>query len=504
MAVHLEERRDAPLLQIRQVSKKYGDVEVLRDIDFSLRASTVHGVIGQNGAGKSTLVGIVSGIVVPDSGEVLLSGVPIEKGSPKASLSVGIATVYQELSLLSELSVYENMFLGDEIVRDHRLCKNEMIEKTSSLLLELGGQEIDPTSKTWRLSLAQRQLVEIARCVRRNVEVLILDEPSAVLGAHELSTLFELIRRLNARGTGVIYISHRLSEVEHISDQITVLRDGKVSLLQDKSNFVRQELIRAMIGEELNSQSSQGLSSSNESCFSVDELKLHEDDKEGISFKLATGEILGVIGHTGSGRSRLLKSLVGLERVRGGSVSLSGSRYVGRKLKKLNRSGVRYLPEDRKKLGLFLNRSITDNIIVSDLLQFSVFGFLNHKRIANAVIKFYTKLGIRAQGIEQIVARLSGGNQQKVLLARTMISDPRILLLDEPLRGVDVGAKAEIIAAIKDHVARGNAAIVVSSELADIVALAHRVLVMRDGLAHQVIDKSDIDENYLAITVENS
>lgn len=504
MLNRLEERDTVPLLQVVQVTKKYGETPVLKDVDFSLLESSTHGVIGQNGAGKSTLVGVVSGIVVPDAGQIFLSGEDVELGNPRHALRAGIATVYQELSLLSELAVYENMFLGDEIIKKHRLDSKAMIEQTASLLSDLGAHGIDPASKTWRLSLAQRQIVEIARCVRRNVKVLILDEPSAVLGSGELSTLFELIKRLNARGTGVIYISHRLAEVEQVSDQITVLRDGKVALLQDKSNFERQKLIKAMIGDEVSFRANTHTTISGSDVFSVESLKLHSDDSVGISFELSPGEILGVAGHTGSGRSRLLKSLVGLEQVVGGSVELDGKKYSAKDLKKLSQRGVRYLPEDRKKLGLFLDRSICENIIVSDVKSLSVLGFLNAKKIAITAQEFYSKLRIRARGLEQTVVRLSGGNQQKVLLARTMLSGPRILLLDEPLRGVDVGAKTEIIEAIKDHVARGNLAIVVSSELADLTSLTNRVLIMRGGTAHSFINKSELDENELALAVENS
>lgn len=504
MLNRLEGRGLTPLLQVESVSKKYGDNVVLANIDFSLQAGTVHGVIGQNGAGKSTLVGIISGIVVPDSGEVRVSDKSIEHGNPRAALSAGIATVYQELSLLPELAVYENMFLGDEIVKNRRLDSSEMIEQTRALLSELGGYGIDAASRTWRLSLAQRQIVEIARCVRRNVKVLILDEPSAVLGSSEISTLFELIKRLNARGTGVIYISHRLAEVEQISDQITVLRDGCSALLQSRENFDRQKLIRAMIGNESSFRETSHTKISATNAFSVVGLKLHNNDEVGISFTLLGGEILGVAGHTGSGRSSLLKGLAGLGGVIGGSIEIEGVRYEGKDLKKLKGLSVRYLPEDRKKLGLFLDRSIRDNIVVSDVSALSKFGILNLKKIMSITQELFIKLEIRAQGLDQQVSRLSGGNQQKVLLARTMLSAPQVLLLDEPLRGVDVGAKTEIIAAIKSHVALGNVALVVSSELADIIALTNKVLILRNGATYSLMSKPNLDENELALAVENS
>jgi ribose transport system ATP-binding protein len=500
----LEEGKSTPLLQVVQVNKKYGETSVLSDVDFALSEGSVHGVIGQNGAGKSTLVGVISGIVVPDSGQIYLSGESIEFGNPRFALSAGITTVYQELSLLSELCVFENMFLGDEIVKKHRLDIKAMIAQTANLLADLGDHGIDPISKTWRLSLAQRQIVEIARCVRRNTKVLILDEPSAVLGSDELSTLFELIKRLNARGTGVIYISHRLAEVEQISDRITVLRDGKVALLQDRPNFTRQKLINAMIGDDNSFQPHLRTKISGGAIFSVNGLKLHSDDPVGITFKLSPGEILGVAGHTGSGRSRLLKALVGLEKVVDGSVELDGKSYGANELKRLNQLGVRYLPEDRKTLGLFLGRSTCENMIVTDVKSLSNVGFLNARKIVEVAQKLYSKLGIRARGLGQTVARLSGGNQQKVLLARAMLSGPSILLLDEPLRGVDIGAKTEIIEAIKDHVAKGNFAIVVSSELADLISMTNRVLVMRAGAAHRLVNKPELDESELVFAMESS
>jgi len=500
----LEEGNSVPLLQVVQVNKKYGETSVLIDVDFALLQGSVHGVIGQNGAGKSTLVGVISGLVEPDSGKVYLENELVKLGDPRFALSAGIATVYQELSLLPELAVYENVFLGDEIVTRRNLDRREMIYQTGKLLSELGGHGIDPTSKTWRLSLAQRQIVEIVRCVRRNVKVLILDEPSAVLGSGELSILFELIKRLNAKGTGVVYISHRLAEVEKISDQITVLRDGKVALIQDKKNFVRQKLIDAMIGKETKLRTDFYSPISVGAKFSVDGLKLHSGDSVGISFELLPGEILGVAGHTGSGRSRLLKALVGLEQAFDGSVELDGKKYLSSELKKLRQLGVRYLPEDRKTLGLFLDRSICENIIVSDVKSLSSAGFLNTRRISTIAQEFYSKLRIRARGLGQMVTRLSGGNQQKVLLARTMFSGASVLLLDEPLRGVDIGAKIEIIEAIRDHAARENFVIVVSSELPDLVLLANKVLIMGNGASQGLITHSDLDENKLAHAVENS
>lgn len=500
----LEEGGIAPLLQVIQVSKRYGETDVLKDVDYSVSQGSIHGIIGQNGAGKSTLVGIISGVVLPDAGEIILSGEPLRFGSPREALQAGIATVYQELSLLSELTVFENMFLGDEILRGRHLDNSQMIDQTRTLLAELGGEGIDPLRKTWRLSLAQRQLVEIARCVRRNVKVLILDEPSAVLGASELSTLLELLEHLKSRGTGVIYISHRLAEVEQVSDRITVLRDGYVALRQDRSNFDRQQLVTAMVGEQVRLERHQQVQHVDSSMLSVNRMKLHGGDSEGISFVLGAGEILGIVGHTGSGRSRLLKTLVGIERPVSGVVEMEGAVFSGRALKKLRKRGVRYLPEDRKKLGLFLDRNISQNIVISDIVSLSRFGFLNTPKITRLAQDFYDVLRIRARGLGQRVGRLSGGNQQKVLLARTMLAGPRILLLDEPLRGVDVGAKAEILEAIKSHVSKGNAALVVSSELADIIALTNRVLIMRDGRLHGTLQKPNLDENELALAVANS
>lgn len=504
MATRLEEGERIPLLQVEKVSKKYGENVVLNEVSFSLDTGTVHGVIGQNGAGKSTLVGIISGIVVPDIGEVRVSDTQIEIGNPRAALSAGIATVYQELSLLPELAVYENMFLGDELVINRRLASSEMIKRTNELLSGLGGYGIDATSRTWRLSLAQRQIVEIARCVRRNVKVLILDEPSAVLGSNEISTLFDLIKRLNSRGTGVIYISHRLAEVEQVSDQITVLRDGQTALVQLREKFDRSQMVRAMIGAETSSRQVSLSQNYANKEFSVDRLKLHKNDKDGISFTLSAGEILGVAGHTGSGRSRLLKGLAGLGGAFSGTIRLDGVTLDVKDLKKLKRLSVRYLPEDRKKLGLFLDRSIRENIIISDIKALSKFGFLSFRKINSLAQEFFEKLRIRAQGLDQIVSRLSGGNQQKVLLARTMLSAPQVLLLDEPLRGVDVGAKSEIVDAIKSHVALGNIALVVSSELADIISLTNKILILKNGNAHSLTSKLDLDENELAIAVENT
>ena len=302
----------------------------------------------------------------------------------------------------------------------------------------------------------------------------------------------------------MIYISHRLAEVEQISDQITVLRDGCTALLQSRENFDRPKLIRAMIGNESSFRETAHTKISVTNAVSVDGLKLHNNDEAGISFTLLRGEILGVAGHTGSGRSRLLKGLAGLGGVIGGSIEIDGVKYEGKDLKKLKGLSVRYLPEDRKKLGLFLDRSIRDNIVVSDVSTLSKFGFLNFKKIMLISQEFFIKLRIRAQGLDQLVARLSGGNQQKVLLARTMLSAPQVLLLDEPLRGVDVGAKTEIIDAIKSHVALGNVALVVSSELADIIALTNKVLILRNGATHSLMSKPNLDENELALAVENS
>lgn len=483
-----------PVLRLRGISKSFGGNAALVDVDIDIVPGRVRALLGQNGAGKSTLIAVMSGVHEPDAGSVEVAGELVDIRAPADALALGIVAVYQELSLVPELTVAENLFLGLEPSKGPWLRRREMRTKAGEILERLGSATIPVDAKVRELPVVQQQLVEIGKAMARDARVLILDEPSAVLGRGELERLYALVDRLREQGIAVIYITHRLDEVMRLADDVTVMRDGRRVMDQPLGDLTRHDLIEAMIGRRLEKFETATTDRSGDVVLTVDRVQLPGLPAHGMSFEVRAGEIVGIAGLTGSGRSRLLRALAGLEPILGGTVQVDGSSVRHGSPRAAMGSGLVLVPEDRKRFGLLLERSTTDNLVLSVLPEQSTVGVLRRHGLRKLADSMIDRLGVKVADPDDHVRFLSGGNQQKVVLGRCLATEPRVLLLDEPLRGVDVGAKSEILDIVREVAAAGAAVLAVSSEFEDLMALTDRVMIMRDGDIVGELNGEEVDE----------
>ena len=474
------------MLELRNISKSFGGVTVLQQVAFDVQRAEVHALTGENGAGKSTLMNIVSGVAAPDSGEILWNGRPVRLRSPRDAQALGIAFVHQELALVPQLSVAENIFLGRHPVRNGFVKPREMNRRTSEAL-ESFGHSIDPRRPVASLNLAERQLVEIARAVIFESRLIVMDEPTAPLDDRETGAVFQSIRRLRDRGVSVIYISHRLKEIFEIADRVTVLRDGCRVLTQPARDISHEALIRAMIGDDLK----QHLTPPGPAAARGAEALRIEGR---ANFAVHSGEIVGFAGLAGAGRTRLLESLFGAGAAQA-NLFVNGAHVRLRSPVDAVRAGFALVPDDRKTKGLVLGASILQNIaLASRRAPF----FISPRKEESAANRLMTSLAIKAAGLSQPVLHLSGGTQQKVVLAKWLLAGARVFLLDEPTRGIDIGAKAEIYDVIRALASDGAAVLVASSELEELRALADRILVMHRGrIAGELARSEATDERIM-------
>lgn len=465
------------------LSKSFGGVRALAGIDFDVRAGEVHALLGQNGAGKSTLIKILSGAQRPDSGTIKYRGEPVTFATPRSALEAGIATVYQDPLVYPELSVAENVFMGREL-RDRFGNVDHARErsKVGELLAALGADTAFAQRRIGTLRLAERQLAMIAKALSVDPTVIIFDEPTAILTAAETETLFANVRRLRAGGAAIVYISHRIDELFAIADRVTVLKDGATRGTYRIGDVTAAALIEAMVGSALAAGSEREPAERAEPVLEVCELR-RTGAFQGVSFSLAPGEIVGFFGLVGAGRSEVARAIFGEEPADGGTIVIDGTRIRMTSPRRAKRLGIAYLPEDRKGQGLFGALSIVFNVAVVVLSRLSSGGAVASPRRERALARTYVDaLAIKSSDPLLPVSTLSGGNQQKVVLAKWLASKPRIFILDEPTAGVDVAAKAEIHRIVVDLARRDRiAVIVISSELPEILALADRLLVMRTG-----------------------
>ena len=464
------------LLVARGVSKAYGGVGVLHGVDFDVRPGEIHALMGENGAGKSTLIKILGGAVRPDAGSVHLDGCPLTLGDPQIIRSAGISTVHQEFTLVPDLSVADNIFLGRE--RGVFLRRAEMARAVRAQLDHLGAR-INPSAPVRGLSVAHQQLVEIARAIAIDARVLILDEPSATLSATDVERLFVVLRRLRDAGLGIIYISHRIEEVFALADRVTVLRDGRLVATAAASGIDRAQLIRWMVGRDVSEEFPAREGTPGPLVLSV--RGLHAPPRfTDVSFDLRQGEIVGVAGLVGAGRTSTALAIVGALPARG-SIALRGTPVRFRSPSAAIAQGIAYVTEDRKAQGIFPQMATSGNITLTALSMFARGGLLSIKREAEAAADAGRRFDVRAASLRLPVSTLSGGNQQKVLLARATLKRPVVLLLDEPTRGVDVGARAEIYALMNRLTREGLAILMISSDLPEVLGMSDRVVVMREG-----------------------
>jgi ribose transport system ATP-binding protein len=473
----------APVLEMRHISKHFAGVRALTDAHLSVVAGEVHAVMGENGAGKSTLIKILAGAYAADSGEILIEGVPARMDTPAAALNRGIAVIYQELSLSPNLTVAENIYLGREIRKGISADRKAMEARCGGILESLGAV-FSPGDIVSNLSLAERQLVEIARAIHANARILVMDEPTAALSSHESERLFDLIVDLRARGLAIIYVSHRMAEISRLADRATVLRDGAVVGTINRDEMTAERIVRMMVGRDLAGfYKKEARSEPLEGApfFVVDNVG---DGRQvhGCSFRVRRGEILGIAGLVGSGRTELARLVFGADPKTGGRITLDGNELRIAGPRDAVDCGIVYLTEDRKHLGLFLDMSVRDNINTMVLAADArPGGIVDFPRANSRTRDAIGQLSIRVKTGRSLAGSLSGGNQQKVLLSRLLQPAPRVVILDEPTRGVDIGAKSEIYR-IMDELARGGMGIVfISSELPEIIGVADRVLVMRGG-----------------------
>jgi ribose transport system ATP-binding protein len=483
------------VLEVRGLVKTYPGVEALRGIDFNVRQGEVHCLLGPNGAGKSTLIKCVSGAVEPTAGEILVDGEPLPERDPKAALARGVATIYQELDLVEDLSVAQNVFLGHEPRRGPLLDLGKMRAEAAALLARLGHEKINPRTPVRALRPAAKQIVSVARALSYDARVLIMDEPSAILDSGEVETLFEVVRRLTAEGVGVVYISHRLEEIRRIGDRVTVLADGATAADGIAADTPPEELVRLMIGRKVERLYPERPRGGTDVLLEVRDVRSLPAVR-GVSFEVRAGEVLGIGGLVGSGRSELLRLICGIDPREGGEVIVDGRRLVPNRPDRAIAAGLGLAPEDRKSQGLLLDWDLTKNITLADLGRFS-HGLLDVRGERKAAREQLAALHTVPDDPGRRARELSGGNQQKVVLSRWLLRECRVLLLDEPTRGVDIPSKAEIYRIVTELAGRGLGVVLVSSELEELAGICTRVLVMREGELVAELDGAEATEREL-------
>ncbi|MBU3028917.1 sugar ABC transporter ATP-binding protein [Paracoccus marinaquae] len=485
------------VLALRGVSKSFGPIEVLHGVDLALEPGEVHALIGENGAGKSTIMKILGGFLDPTAGEIVLDGQPVRFASGPEAEAQGIVVIHQEFNLAPDLSVAANIFLGREIGRI-RIDHAAMRARTQALLDRLHSP-IPPGTPIRDLSVPDRQMVEIAKALSRNARVLIMDEPSAVLTHREVGTLYEQIDRLRAEGVAILYCSHRLDEVAHLADRITVLRDGSVVRQALRGELTEDGMAAAMVGRELQDFYPPKGNPSDQPALEVENLTV-PGRVHGVSLRLRKGEVLGIAGLVGSGRTELAEGIVGLLPATG-DIRVEGRAVAIRDLRDAFAAGLAYLTEDRKEAGLLLNKGLRENLTLATLERFGNWRLDTGAEDA-ALDRATQDFDIRAPSREMVAGKLSGGNQQKLLLAKTMLPYPQIIIIDEPTRGIDVGTKQQIYAFIRKLADEGRSLIVISSEMTEVIGLADRVLVMREGrLAGQVEGDAMTEDNIVRLAM---
>ena len=480
-----------PFLAVRGVTKRFPGVIALDGVDFDLVQGETHALLGENGAGKSTLVKILSGVIRPDDGELILDGEPVRLSPPSVARSLGISTVYQELALVPDMTVMQNIFLGrEETMPGLPLLDGASMRRETHRLLRLLAVDVDPDLPVRRLSLATRQVIEIVKALALRSRALIMDEPTSSLSRHETEELFKLIGLLKAEGVGIIYISHRLEEVDRLADRITIMRDGKVVATRARREATSGDLIRLMVGREVADTFPRTEREHDRELLRVEALCVPGRVRD-VSFAVHAGEVLGIAGLVGAGRTEALRAVMGLEPGATGVITVGGrpARIVSPRDAIRERIGL--VPEDRHGQGLVLEMSVQENVSLASLAACSRYGLLLHTRLAELARRYINRLRIKVRNVDVRVSTLSGGNQQKVVLARALAAGSDVLLLDEPTRGIDVGTKYEIYELIDALAREGKGIVLVSSELPEVLGMADRVVVMREGRVSAVFERED-------------
>jgi monosaccharide-transporting ATPase len=491
----------APVLEARDVSKSFPGVRALQNVSFAIRPGEVHALVGENGAGKSTLIKLLTGVYQLDEGELFHRGKPVSFSNPRAAQLVGISTIYQEVNLVPQQSAARNLYLGREPRNKFGLVDFKKMNRDAKALLKDFQIEADVESPLSSLGLGAQQMISVARAIALDANVVIMDEPTSSLEAREVDTLFRLIGRLKSSGVAIVYVSHRLDELYRICDTVTVLRDGKLVHTGPLSELPRVQLVATMLGRELLEQTKRQVGLTEERTGAPSEhivLAAEHLERRGllhdISLDVHPGEVVGLGGLLGSGRSETAKAIMGAQTIDSGDVEIDGKRVKGGSPAHAIQAGIALLPEDRKLEGILPNLSIRDNIALAILPRLSHLGVVSDGKLDAIVESFMKQLNVRAYGPGQKVGTLSGGNQQKVLLARWLCLSPKLMILDEPTRGIDVGAKAEVRATMDDLAKQGLGVLLISSETDELVGQSHRIFVLKDGRVVGTLTGDDVNE----------
>jgi rhamnose transport system ATP-binding protein len=483
----------APRLALQNASKSFGAVHALRDASLELYGGHVRALLGENGAGKSTLVKTLAGVYRPDAGTVLIDGQPVTFHGPVDARDAGIAIIYQEPTLFPDLSVAENVFMGRQpLSAGKRIDKKDLHDKTAELFRQL-GVAIAPERPVRGLSIADQQLVEIAKALSFEARVLIMDEPTAALSGTEVERLFRVTRTLREQGAAVMFISHRLEEIFAICDHVTVMRDGAVTYNGDLAGKTNDDLVRWMVGRDIDQ-----LFPKVESEIGKPVLRVERLTREGVffdvSFEVKAGEIVALSGLVGAGRSEVARAIFGIDRADGGHAEINGRRLPKAKPTAAMRAGIGFVPEDRRQQGLVMDLSIARNATMTRMRSLAPAGIIRAAREKALASEWATRLQLKYHRLDDTVGTLSGGNQQKVVLAKWLATQPRLLIIDEPTRGIDVGTKAEVHRLISELASRGLAVLMISSELPEVLGMADRVLVMHEGRLTGEFSREEADE----------
>ncbi|MFZ4894881.1 sugar ABC transporter ATP-binding protein [Plantibacter sp. Mn2098] len=487
----------APLLSVRGLTKSFAGVQALKGVDLDIVPGEVHCVLGQNGAGKSTLIKTLSGVHQPDGGEIVWQGETISITDPIAALGLGIATMYQELDVVDGLTVAENIFLGHEYATAGVTNRRTTNKRAKEIMTRLGHGDISPGREVATLSAANKQIVSMARALSHNTKLIVMDEPSAVLDSEEVKNLFRVVHELTASGIAVIYISHRLEEIRQIGDRISVIKDGQsVANNLPVSDTPTADLIKLMTGRAVTNvfPVAAPIPADAPVLLSVDGLSLGTVFQD-VTFDIKAGEIVGLAGLVGSGRSEIMETLYGARKATSGTVSVDGKVLPAGSVRAGVHAGMGLSPEERKSQGLILDEPVYRNVTLASFARWAKFGLLNERSERAVSRAELESLELRPADPDRAARTLSGGNQQKILLARWLVHGTRVLLLDEPTRGVDVGARAEIYALIRKLAEAGTAVLVISSEIEEVLGLSDRVLVIAEGRVVHQAPASDIDEH---------
>lgn len=489
-----------PLVQLNKISKAFPGVQALNEVDFEVNSGEVVAIVGENGAGKSTLIKILGGIYEPDSGEIIVDGVKIEHENVRKAKEQGISIIHQEFNLTPNQSVAENIFLGKEPVNKGILGKLKVVDKKhiyreSEKLLNQVGARFAPETLISKLSVANQQIVEIAKSLSTKSKVIIMDEPTSTLGKGEVKTLFEIICSLKSQGIGIVFITHRLEEVFEIADRVVVLRDGRFVKQMMISEASKENLINLMVGRKLDRMAIK------HKTYAIDDYVLEVKDLcrgkalQNISFQVRRGEVLGISGLVGAGRTEIARAIFGADKYDSGEIFVEGQKVEIASPNDAVVKGIALVPENRQLQGLIQIQSVARNIALPSLKALSNNRVVHHKKMAEIVKKYINLLSVKTPNIDQKVCNLSGGNQQKVVFAKWLASNPKILILDEPTRGIDVGAKAEIYAMITDLASQGIGIIMISSEMPEILLMSDRIMVMYEGKTTGILTREEATQD---------